>query len=90
MTITKEQRDESEHRQLAELQVEAFITLLQKRYGLKPEAIPEILDDMRWLREHRTNLNRVSWSVLLGILAIAISGVAAALWEGIKHKLGTA
>jgi hypothetical protein len=88
MTITKEQRDESEHRLLAELQVEAFITLLQKRYGLKPEAIPEILDDMRWLREHRNGINRVSWSVALGILAIALSGVMHALWEGIKASAG--
>ncbi len=85
--ITKEQRDDAERRVEAELQIEAFLSILEKRFGLKSEDVPAILDDLRWVREHRNGINRVSWSVALGILAIAISGVAAAVWEGIKHTL---
>lgn len=85
--VTKQEKDDAERRVEAELQVEAFLDMLQRRYGLKPEDIPAILDDMRWVREHRHGINRVSWSVALGILAIAISGVAAAVWEGLKHTL---
>lgn len=79
--------DDFEKRVQAELQVEAFLDLLQKRYGLKPEDIPPILDDLRWVREHRLGINRVSWSVALGLLALALSGVATAFWEGLKHAL---
>ncbi len=85
--VTKEQRDDAERRVEAEFQVSAFLTLLENRYGLKSEDVPQILDDLRWVREHRAGINRVSWSVALGILAIAISGVAAAVWEGLKHTL---
>lgn len=83
----KEDRENAERRIDAELQVEAFMDLIQKRYGLKHEDIPQILDDMRWLREHRTGINRVTWSVALGILALALSGIATAFWEGLKHTL---
>ena len=85
--VTKEQRDDAEARIQAELQVEAFLDLLQKRYGFQSADIPQILDDMRWVREHRTGINRVSWSIALGILALALSGIASALWEGIKHTV---
>lgn len=85
--VTKEQRDDAERRVEAELQVEVFLVLLEKRFGLKSEDVPAILDDMRWVREHRNGINRISWSVALGILAIALSGVAAAIWEGLKQTL---
>jgi hypothetical protein len=85
--VTKQEKEDAERRVEAELQVEAFLDMLQRRYGLKSEDVPAILDDLRWVREHRHGINRVSWSVALGILAIAISGVAAAVWEGLKHTL---
>lgn len=85
--VTKQEKDDAERRVEAEIQVEAFLDMLQRRYGLKSEDVPAILDDLRWVREHRHGINRVSWSVALGILAIAISGVAAAVWEGLKHTL---
>ena len=85
--VTKQEKEDAERRVEAELQVEAFLDMLQHRYGLKSEDVPALLDDLRWVREHRHGINRVSWSVALGILAIAISGVAAAVWEGLKHTL---
>lgn len=77
-----------ERRVQAELHVEAFLDLLQKRYGLKPEDVPIILDDMRWLRQHRVGANRITWSVALGLVALAVTGVAKAFWEGFKHSIG--
>jgi hypothetical protein len=82
--VTKQEKDDVEARINAEIQVEAFLSILESRHGLKSTDIPQILDDMRWLREHRNGINRVSWSVALGILAIALSGVMHALWEGVK------
>jgi len=83
----KDEHDATERRISAELQVEAFMDLLQKRYGLKSEDIPSILDDLRWVREHRTGINRITWNVALGILTLAIAGLATAMWEGIKHNI---
>lgn len=85
--VTKQEKDDAERRVEAEIQVEAFLGMLQRRYGLKSEDIPAILDDMRWVREHRHGINRISWSVALGILALAISGVVSAFWEGVKNSL---
>lgn len=83
----KEDRENAELRIQAELQVEAFVSLLTTRYNLKPEDIPQIVDDMRWVRQHRTGISRIQWSVALGILALAISGVWQALITGIKQTL---
>lgn len=83
--VTKQEQDDVEARVRAEIQVEAFLSILETRYGLKSEDVPQILDDLRWVREHRNGINRVSWSVALGVLAIAIAGVMNAFWEGIKQ-----
>jgi hypothetical protein len=85
--VTKQEREDVEARIAAEVQVEAFLSILETRYGLKSDDVPAILDDLRWVREHRNGINRVSWSVALGILAIALSGVMHALWEGIKGSV---
>ena len=84
---TKQEHDDAERRVQAELQVEAFVQLLTSRYNLKSEDIPQILDDMRWLRERRSGIIRIQWAVALGIFAIAISGVMTAFWEGVKHAV---
>jgi hypothetical protein len=72
----------------AEIQVEAFLSILEKRYDLKSADIPKILDDLRWVREHRAGIHRVSWSVALGVLTIAVAGVLHAFWEGFKASVG--
>jgi hypothetical protein len=74
--------ENAERRVQAELQVEAFFDLLQTRYGLKSEDIPAILDDMRWLREHRSGINRVTWSIAMGLLGLAVLGLGRAFWGG--------
>lgn len=83
--VTKQERDDVEARVRAEIQVEAFLSILETRFGLKSDDVPQILDDLRWVREHRNGINRVSWSVALGVLAIAVAGVMHAFWEGIKQ-----
>lgn len=82
-----DEKEYIERRIHAEAHVEAFIEILQRRYGLKPEDIPVILDDMRWLRQHRVGASRITWSVALGIVAISVSGVVQAFWEGLKKAM---
>jgi len=69
----------------AEAQLLAMLELLESRYNLQPDEIPEILDNLRWLAKHRSNLNRLSWTALLGIITLAATGAASAFVEGVKH-----
>lgn len=82
-----DERDITERRITAELHVEAFMELIAKRYDLKSEDIPRIMDDLRWLREHRSGISRVTWSVALGIISLAVAGLMAAVWEGLKQNI---
>lgn len=82
-----DEREITERRITAELHVEAFMELIAKRYDLKSEDIPRIMDDLRWLREHRSGISRVTWTVALGIISLAVAGLMAALWEGFKQGL---
>jgi hypothetical protein len=86
--MNEDSHDEREKRIEAELLAEAFFQLLATRYGLKPEDIPEHLEDLRWVRKHRTGIDRIGWSVALGVLAIAVSGIASMLWQGFKESIG--
>jgi len=79
--------DESEKRVEAERLAEAFFQLLATRYGLKSEDIPQILEDMRWVREHRRGVSRVGWTMALGVIGVAASGIAAMLWQGFKSMV---
>lgn len=85
--MTGDKDEELRVRIIAEMQVDAFLSLLETRYGIKSEDIPQFLDDMRWVRQHRVGMSRVSWAVLLGVAAIAVSGLVHALWDGIKASI---
>jgi hypothetical protein len=76
-----------EERIKAEQQVEAFINVLSTRYGLKENEIPEILDNLRWISRHRAGVSRITWHASLGLVGLAVVGLAAAMWEGIRHFL---
>lgn len=77
-----------EERIKAEQQVEAFIQILATRYNLKEEEIPAIVDNIKWIGAHRSGLHRISWAAGLAIVALGMSGLATATFEGIKHFLG--
>jgi len=85
--VDKQEHDDAERRIQAEEIAQAVFQLLTTRYNLKPEDIPEIVDDMRWLRKQRTGIVRIQWSVALGLVALAASGVWQALMTGLKAML---
>lgn len=80
-------RDATEKRIQAEEQLDVFFQLLATKYGLKPEDLHQILDDMRWVRQYRVGVVRIQWAVALGVMAVAVSGLVSALWDGIKHAI---
>lgn len=76
-----------EERIKVEQQVEAFIDIMATRYGIKQEDIPGIIDDLRWVADHRRSINRVAWSAILGVVALVVSGAWMMLWEGVKQTI---
>lgn len=76
-----------EERIKVEQQVEAFIDIMATRYGIKPEDIPGLVDDLRWVADHRRGINRVAWSAILGVVALVVSGAWMIFWEGVKHTV---
>ena len=87
--VSLKEREDAKSRVEAELLAEAFMGILEIRYGLKSSDIPEILEDLRWVRQSRTGIIRIQWSIALAVLALAVSGFVMSLWEGIKvyvHK----
>jgi hypothetical protein len=77
-----------EERIKAEIQVELFIELLAKRYGLKDDDIPEFVNNVRWLANHRRRVDRITWTAVLAIISLGATGATLAMWEGIKHYIG--
>lgn len=69
----------------AEIQCEAFITVLCRRYGIAEEDIPELIAGLRWASEHRAHIEKVTFAMTVTLLAAVVSGFILALWEGFKH-----
>jgi len=76
-----------EDRIKVEAQVESFIEIMAKRYGIKEEELPALVDDIRWIASHRRSIDRMAWSAVLGVIGLAVSGAGLMLWEGIKHTV---
>ena len=74
-----------EERIKAEEQVEVFIQLLTNRWGIKENEIPEIIDTIRWTVKHRAGISRITWHASLGVIGMAVMGLMALMWEGLKH-----
>ena len=67
--------------------VDAFLEILRHRWGIKEEDIPQLLEDIRWLRSQRAGMRRLSWTIVLAVVTSAVAGLSLAIWEGIKQVL---
>lgn len=76
-----------EERVKAQLQVEAFIDIFCIRYGIKDDEIPELIGNLRWLGRHKSNIEGITMKAAMTFIGLAITGVAFAFWEGLKHLL---
>ena len=81
--VTEQERQNAIARAEAEIQFEAVLA----SHNIKLEDLQEIIDNSKWVTGLRTGVIRVQWATALGILALAVSGLMAALWEGIKHSM---
>ena len=71
----------------AEEQVEVFLTLLYKRYGVKEDEIPEIIDNIRWISRSRTGVSRITWHASLALIGLVMMGLFTLVKEGFIHFL---
>lgn len=77
--------DEHERMQQAEAQVEAFITILTRRYGIDEREIPHLVDGIRWAITHKESLDKLNFGALMAVLATVIAALLIAIWEGVRH-----
>lgn len=86
MTI-KQDRDHAERQIEARIRLEDIYNELEIRYGIKREDVPKYLDAIRWVIEHRLHWYRIGWTVLLGLIGLAVTGLMKAIWDGLKVNL---
>jgi hypothetical protein len=82
MTSFNELPEEAKNKVAAE--VEYFTAILLRRYGLKEADIGEVMESLRWLKEHRQFMARVQQGSMMSILAMLVAAIATTLWAGIK------
>jgi hypothetical protein len=75
----------SDQASIAAAQVDAFVNILAKRYGIEPI---EVVEAVRWVREHKDTLGKLKTAGWLALLGILISSAALAMWEGLKSLIG--
>lgn len=68
-------------------QVDAFIKIVQNRYGIQEKEIPVLLDGLRWAAEHKRNLEKMGTTAMLTLLGMVLTGMGLAIWEGLKTLL---
>lgn len=71
----------------AEKQVDVFLTILSKRYGVKEDEIPLFIEAIRRSIERDRRFNQLSWHAILGVVSAVVMGALVLIWEGIKNAL---
>jgi hypothetical protein len=66
------------------LQVDHFIDLLSKRYGIHPT---EVIDAIQWVRDHKSIETKVQFGAMISVVSVLIGALLMALWEGVKHMV---
>ena len=63
------------------MQVDLFIDLLARRYGLEPT---EVVDAVRWVQQHRDFVGRLKHGGWIALAGTILSAILLSVWEGIK------
>jgi len=66
------------------LQVDHFIDLLSKRYGIQPA---EVVEAFKWVKNHQSIENKLSLGATFSVIGVLVGALMMALWEGIRHFL---
>jgi len=77
-----------EQRAVAEAQSDYFVSVLLRRYGLNESDLPQILESLRWMRDHRAFMQRLQTGGTMSLIALLATAIGSALWQGIRTLLG--
>jgi hypothetical protein len=64
------------------LQVDHFIEIVSKRYGIDPN---EVVEAVRWVRERKQFTDKMRSGTMLSLVGVIVGAILLSLWEGIKH-----
>lgn len=64
------------------LQVDHFIEILSRRYGIDPK---EVVEAVTWVRERKQFSNRFHAGAIISMISVLVGAILLSLWEGIKH-----
>lgn len=70
-----------------ERQVDYFVETIANRYGVTPEELPTIIENMRWLQKHRQLAARIAGGVTIMVIGAVALMTLSTLWEGLRAAL---
>lgn len=65
-------------------QIEAFLTILETRYNIKPEEVPTMLETIKWMGKHRARMEQATWVAASTLIILSITGLAQSSWQHLK------
>lgn len=77
-------QEEDLARGIAMRQVDYFIKIVETRYGVEEDEIPELLAELRWLRQHRDMIKKVMSGTMITVVGALLMAMFYAVWEGLK------
>jgi hypothetical protein len=78
------ENDQDERERLAAEHVRQLLAEL----GVGRSDLHEIMDSLRWIKEHREFMRRLQTGSITAIISLCCAAVASAIWVGIKTLLG--
>lgn len=66
---------------------DVLLALLLKQHGVRQDEVPELLEAVRWVREHRAFLSKIQTGGMLTAMSLLVTALGAAVWEGIRSLL---
>lgn len=73
-----------EERARVTAQVDHFVDLMAHRYNVTPD---DVVDAVRWVKARKEFSSKLSLAGSASLLALVVSALAAALWEGVRSLI---
>jgi uncharacterized tellurite resistance protein B-like protein len=64
-------------------QVEAFLEILESRYNLREEDIPQLIEAIRWADSHRKRVEQSTFVAASALITLSLTAWAATFWDSI-------
>jgi hypothetical protein len=72
----------------ARLEVDAFIDMAASDWNVKRDEIPELIEAVRWIIQHRKFIARIANASVIVTVTVLVGWVIVTFAEGILHSIG--